>query len=253
MRTTLAPAMLKSIATNLNRKAGTVRLFEVNHTYKPKANAEIRKPDGSYALSEPSNETETLCIGIADESQDFFGMKGILEMLFERLGIANVEYALGAACYYHPGRSAVILVNGETIGIMGEVHPDAAVAFEVERKVLLAELNVSWLLSNVRMDYAIRPLPKYPSVSRDLAVSVDKLCPVGGMLNVIRKAGGKLLESAELFDIYEGKQAGEGKKSVAFSLVFRAADHTLVDEEASGCFEAVVQALSKEFSAEIRK
>jgi phenylalanyl-tRNA synthetase beta chain len=103
------------------------------------------------------------------------------------------------------------------------------------------------------MDYAIRPLPKYPSVSRDLAVSVDKLCPVGGMLNVIRKAGGKLLESAELFDIYEGKQAGEGKKSVAFSLVFRAADHTLVDEEASGCFEAVVQALSKEFSAEIRK
>lgn len=253
MRTTLVPAMLRSIATNLNRKAGIVRLFEMSRAFRPKGVVEPGKPDGGYSLEEPCFETEMLCIGVADEAMDFFDVKGIAETLLARFGIERAEFAPGAARYYHPGRSATISLNGEKIGMIGEAHPDTALAFEIERKVLLAELNVDRILSNARLDYAIRPLPKFPAVSRDLAVTVDRLVPVGDMLSAIRRAGGELLESAELFDIYEGRQAGEGKKSVAFALVFRAAGHTLVDEEANGCFEAVVQALNKDFAAEIRK
>jgi phenylalanyl-tRNA synthetase beta chain len=253
MRTTMAPGMLKSVALNASRKAGDAKLFEIGRVYRPKAGMEPAAPGGGYSLEEPCAETETLCIGIADEGMDFFDLKGIVEALLARFGIEGAEAIPGAAAYYHPGRSATLLLGGERIGMLGEAHPDAALAFELERKVLLAELDADRILAHARVDFSVRPLPKYPSVSRDLAVTVGRACPVGGMLASIRRAGGALLESAELFDVYEGKQAGEGRKSVAFSLIFRAADHTLVDEEANGCFEAIVRALNKEFTAEIRK
>jgi phenylalanyl-tRNA synthetase beta chain len=253
MRTTLAPAMLQSIALNLNRKAGAVRLFEISRTYRPKAGLEPMGPAGGYSLEEPCGETESLCIGIADDDTDFYGVKGIVETLLGRFGIEGAEVVPGAAAYYHPGRSAVILVNGERIGMLGEAHPDAALAFGIDRKTLLAELDAGWILAHEGTATTVRPLPKYPPVSRDLSITVDRFRPVGDLLTTIRREGGDLLESVELFDVYEGKQAGEGRKSVAFSLVFRAADHTLVDEEAGACFDAVVRALNRDYSAEIRK
>jgi phenylalanyl-tRNA synthetase beta chain len=253
MRTTMAPAMLRNIATNNNRKIVTVRLFELSRTFRPNHDSKPKNPDGSYSMSEPCIETEALCIGIADKDADFYSIKGIVEELLSRFGVEGVQFKQGAPCYYHPGRSAVAWLGDEQIAVLGEVHPDAAEAFEVGQKAYLAEIDVDKLLASARKDSAIKPLPKHPAISRDLAVSVGKLCPVGDMLAAIRKAGGALLEMVELFDVYEGKQAGEGKKSVAFSLVFRAADHTMVDDEANGCFDAIVQALNLAFSAEIRK
>jgi len=253
MRTTLIPAMLRSISANISRNAGTVRLFETGRTFRPDETAAMRNPDGSYALSQPCIETETLCIGVVDDDADFFALKGILETLLGRFGIVGAEFKPGAASYYHPGRSATISVGGETAGMLGEIHPDVALAFEIGRRILLVELDIDQVLSRARSDNAIRPLPKFPAISRDVAVTVGKSLPVGGILSAIRIVGGNLLESAGLFDIYEGKQAGEGKKSVAFTLVFRAADHTLVDEEANRCFNAIVDSLQKEFGAEIRK
>lgn len=253
MRTTLAPSMLRSIATNLNRKNVGVRLFELSRTFRPNIMATLKNTDGSLSLSEPCLEKETLCIGIAEQGMEYFDLKGIVEAVFERFGIAGIEYKPGAACYYHPGRSATCMLNGVCAATLGEMHPDVAAAFDIDQKVYLAEMDIESLLANARHDNAIKPLPRFPAISRDLAVSVDRLCPVGDMLCVIRKAGGSLLESVELFDIYEGKQAGEGRKSVAFTLVFRSADHTLVDDEAGDCFDAIVQALNLTFSAEMRK
>ena len=252
MRTTMAPGVLRSLATNLNRKNSTVRLFEMGRTYRPNADARPRE-EGGYSMSLPCVETEMLCVGAADASMDFYTLKGIVETVLERFGVTGTEYTADAPQYYHPGRSAVIRAGGRLVGTLGELHPDAAEAFEIGQKAYLTELDVDAVLALSRQDCAIKPLPKYPAISRDLAVSVDKTCPVGGMLAAIRAAGGSLLESVELFDIYEGRQAGEGRKSVAFTLVFRAADHTLVDEEANACFDAVVQALNRSYSAEIRK
>ena len=252
MRTTLAPSMLRSIAANNNRKIATVRLFEINRTFLANHASKPRNEDGSYSLSAPCFEDEYICIGITDATMDFYDLKGLLETLFQRFGIVNAEFKAGAGCYYHPGRSAAAFAGGEKLAELGELHPDVTAAFEVEQRVLMAEINVEKLLALGLRDCAIQPLPKFPSISRDLAVVVDALCPVGDVLAVIRSSGGKLLESVALFDIYRGIQVGEGKKSVAFSLVFRSADHTLVDDEATICFEFIVSALNLSFGAEIR-
>ncbi len=253
MRTTMAPAMLRSIASNLSRKAQSVRLFELGRVYRPNPEGDPLELGGKYSLSTPAIETETLCIGIADDNQDFFSLKGIVEALLARFGIVGVEFKAGAAAYYHPGRSAEAWLGDCKLASLGQIHPDTAEAFEVGHAVLLAEVDVDGLLAFGSADEAIKPLPKFPSVTRDLAVSVDKLCPVGAMLETIRKAAKPLLEQVDLFDIYEGKQAGEGKKSVAFTMVMRAADRTLVDDEVNACFDTVVKALSSAFGAEIRK
>ena len=254
MRTTLAPAMLRSLATNLNRKAGAVGLFEVSRIFRSKDQTIARDASGALSQETPCEERETLCIGMVGGDTDFFALKGIVELVLERFGIEDATFTAGASCYYHPGRSAGCMVDGSALCELGELHPDVAEAFDLEGgRVYLAELDVEALLALEKKDSAIKALPKYPSITRDLAVTVDRLCPVGDMLAAIRKSAGKLLEKAELFDLYEGKQAGEGKKSVAFSLMFRAADRTLTDEDATTAFDAVVQELHRSFAAEIRK
>ena len=254
MRTTMAPGMLGSLLNNYAHRQETAWLFELGRVYLPQ----------TLPLTELPLEKNMLCLGALGGNMDFFALKGTVEALFELMKLPEAEFstqwpengmgesAAFAEDYYHPGRRAVARVGGETIGQLGELHPDAAGRFELPRGVYMAELDVDAICRLAREKTPLKPLPRFPETTRDMAVRVGVAQPVGPMLKSIRKNGGQWLQSAELFDIYEGAQVGPGMKSVAFALSFRADDRTLTVEEVAEAFDRVVGALGKEFGAELR-
>ena len=167
-----------------------------------------------------------------------------------------MEYKLeaGADAYYHPGRSVKLVANdGRVVAQLGEAHPAVLEAFEGPAHACLAEIDLDVLQANETPVGAIKPLPRFPAVDRDVALVMDESQPVGPVLAAIRRAGGQLMEKAEMFDVYRDARLGAGKKSVAFSMRFRAADHTLTDDEISKAFDKVVRGCEHQFHAEIRK
>ncbi len=244
VRTFLVPAMLQSIANNTARKAADrVRLFEVSKIFVPADDTFTQQPD----------EIPTLCIGMLDDTADFFDLKGVLEALIRRFGLKGVSFSAGGPTYYHPGRKALATVKGKVLAELGEIHPDVQAAYELPGRTLVAQVNLRAFFEEADPAAAYRPLPKFPSVKRDLAVTVDASQPVGPMMDQIRQAGGSLLESVGVFDVYQGRQVGEGKKSVAFSLTYQAGDHTLVEEEINRVHQRILRALERSYQAEIRQ
>jgi len=237
------PAMLQSIANNAARKAETVRLFEVSKIFIPQDETFQVQPD----------EIPTMVMGMMDEKADFFDLKGALELLADRFGLKNVTYTAEGPAYYHPGRKAIARVNGKVLAELGEIHPDVQAAYELPGRTLVAQVNLRVFFEASNTAVVYKALPRFPSVNRDLAVTVDAVQPIGPMMEEIRRAGGALLESVSLFDVYQGPQVGEGKKSVAFSLTYQAADHTLVEEEINRVHNKVVKALARVYQAEIRQ
>lgn len=240
MRTTLMPAMIKTIANNLNHRISEVKLFEISKTFH-ETNDELPL------------EVNRLSIGVCSDDENFFTVKGRIESLLKPLGLKNFEFVRGGDNFLHPGRRAILLVDETPVGFIGELHPDIAESAGIKRRAYLAEINLDELLEIRRSELVVSALPKYPAVDRDLAVVVDKDQAVGQMLALIKTTSGALLESVEIFDIYEGEQVGENKKSVAFSLVFRAKDRTLVDEDVNTKFNKIVRVLGKNFNAKLRE
>jgi len=153
---------------------------------------------------------------------------------------------------FHPGRTAEISVNGEAVGILGQIHPEVADNFEVSVPCYIAEINLQKLISHINTDITFKQLPKFPAVERDIAMLVDKTIPVAEIEQVIAKAGGALLENVKLFDVYEGKQIPEDKKSVAYSVWFRDNTRSLTNEEVNVIFDKILKKLEKELSAQLR-
>jgi len=242
MRTTLAPGMLAALSLNLSRQNEGGLLFESGAVFEGHG-----RPAG-----ELPKEPQMLCLGAYGAEWDFFRMRGIVQEILRVLGI-GADITLGADVYYHVGRSATLSVDGEAIAWLGEVHPDAAEAFEIGARVYLAEMNLDALARLEVPMGVIRPLPRFPAMTRDVALVMDEAQPVGPVLAAIRRAGGGLLEYADMFDVYRGLQLGIGKKSVAFSMRFRADDRTLTDEEVGKVFAKVVRSCQMQFGAEIRK
>ena len=240
MRTSLMPAMIKTISNNLNHRIDEVKLFEISKTFH-ESNDELPL------------EVNRLSIGVCAEGETFYTVKGRIESLLKPLGLKEYEFVRGGENFLHPGRRAIMTVNKISVGYIGELHPDVAEETGIKRRTYLAEINLDELLNIQRSELVVLDLPKYPAVDRDLAVVVDKEQPVGQMLSLIKTASGVLLESVEIFDIYEGEQIGENKKSVAFSMVFRAQDKTLTDEDVNVKFNKIVRVLEKNFNAKLRE
>ena len=239
MRNTLLPAMLSTIAYNANRHtAASLSLFEVSKEF-------VKRPGEELPLEVPA-----LCLGQWNAG-DFFALKGAVEVLGRISGVALRFQAGGDECW-HPGRRARILLEDEEIGQIGEVHEEVAAAYGVEGRAYLCWLHTDRLVNRERISQP-QPLPKVPAVSRDLAVTVREECPAGEMTEALYRAGGKLLERAEIFDVYRGPQVGEGMKSVAWSLTFQPREQTLTDEAADAAFAKLVKALGENFGAELRK
>ena len=239
LRTSPVPDILKVAATNLKMKVGNIRLFENGRVYLPGADDELPE------------ESKYVCVAICGD-EDFFSLKGIVENLAESFGIRKIQFAPKASVYYHPGRSATLYINGEKAGEMGEIHPDVAKAYDIDKKIYVAELSLEAIISSADDTKKYEPLPRFPAAERDLALIMDEDVAAGDILSCIEKNAGEFFESAELFDVYTGDQLGEGKKSLAFSIVFRAKDRTLLDEEANAARDAIVAAAEQEFGAKIR-
>lgn len=235
MKTQALNGMLTSLATNYNRKNKNVRLYEIGNIYIPKA----------LPLTELPDERTQFTLGMYGDG-DFFTMKGVVEEFFEKAGLdGRITYdPEDKKSFLHPGRQADIIYDGVKVGYLGEVHPQVCENYNIGDRVYYADIDMPYIVEHACFDKKYEGIAKFPISTRDISLVVDKQVLIGTMENAIIKKGGKLLESCELFDIYEGEQVGEGKKSVAFSLVFRAKDRTLSDTEISEIMDKILAELT---------
>ena len=240
MRTSMIPTVLKTLAYNNAQRTKNAWLFEIAYVYI-KGEDEEKLPE----------HREQLAIG-AYGDMDFFKLKGQIETIFSSLKIDKVEFKkMPETSFMHPGRSAEIFINGRHIGFMGQIFPGVAENFGAPRDSYVAVIDVEPLAKAWVEIPKSRELPKFPAAERDIAVVLDKEVPQGDVINMIIQRGGKILESCELFDCYEGAQVGENKKSLAYALKFRAADHTLSDEEIEKPMKKILNGLAS-IGAELR-
>ena len=241
MRPTLAPDMLKTLAFNMSRGTAAASLYEAAAVY----DRHHPTPEGL------PTETQTLCLGAYGEDADFYTMRGAVEAVLYSQGI-TCDVSKCADTYYHPGRCAILSKDGTLIAKVGEVHPAVREAFLMPRRAVIAEIDLDLVQKFAVPMGKLSPLPRFPGVVRDLALAMDETVAVGPLMAAMRKAGGELLEGIEMFDVYRGGQLGEGKKSVAFSLAFRAADHTLTEQEIVKAMEKIQRSCAYQFGAVIR-
>ena len=242
MRTTLAYSMISTLASNCLKSNKKAKLFEIANVYLPQTSD----------MSQLPSEVNTLALGRYGEGEDFFTMKGIVEVILKKFGL-NGEFKRADISYLHKGRSADIYVGKNLIGYLGEVHPEVAKSFDVSERMYIAELNVDMLNKLDDCSYEFVAISNYPPIERDIAVVVDESVLAGDLLACVRKGGGNLLVDAKIFDIYRNKEVlGENKKSVAISLVFRLAERTLTDEEVNAKINRILSKLSSEHNAVLR-
>ena len=234
MRTSTLNGMLSSLATNYNRRNKDVRLYELGNVYLPK----------SLPLTELPDERTLFTLGMYGKG-DFFDMKGVCEEFFEKAGMKKrVEYdPADKKPYRHPGRQADMLYEGKKVGYLGEVHPLTADAYGIGERAYIAVIDILSVLEFAGFNHKYTGIAKYPAVSRDLSLVVPHQVLAGQIENVLIQRGGKILESYQLFDIYEGSQIQAGYKSMAYSLVFRANDKTLEESEISAAMKKILNGL----------
>ena len=234
MRTISLNGMLTSLGTNYNRRNRNVRLYELGNIYLPKALPVTELPD----------ERMQFTLGMYGEG-DFFTMKGVVEEFFDKIGMTKKRsYDPEAGRnYLHPGRQADIYYEGTRVGYLGEVHPAVADTYEIGERVYVAVLDMPSILPYASFDRKYEGIARYPAVTRDLSMVVPKNILAGQIETVIEQRGGKLLESCQLFDIYEGSQIKEGYKSLAYSIVFRAKDRTLEEADVTAAMKKILNGL----------
>lgn len=235
MRTSALGGMLNSLAINYSRRNKDVRLYELANVYIPK----------QLPLTELPEERMQLTIGMYGAG-DFFALKGVVQAVLEQMGLHGIaEYDPKAdKSFLHPGRQAKVLCQGKVIAYLGEVHPTVQKNFGIGERAYLAVLDMKQVSELADFDVKYEGIAKFPAMTRDISLSMKKEVLAGDVEAVIRAKGGKLLESYELFDVYEGSQLSAGYKSLAYKIVFRAGDRTLTDEEVNHAMDKIIQALS---------
>ena len=240
MRTTILPSMLEIVARNLSYRNKSARLYELGKIYLP-------REDGL------ADEPKYLSLGAYGDGADFFSFKGSIETLLHELRISDVKYvACTDNASYHPGRCACVYAGDTLLGVFGQIHPLVAANYGVDTEIYAAELSFEAMYEK-RGDIPVyQPLPKFPAVTRDIAVVCDETVTVGALEESIRRGAKGLLKEVSLFDIYRGPGIADGKKSVAFNLVLRADDRSLTGEEADEDVQSILASLESECGAVLR-
>ena len=281
MRTTTLPSMLEVLGRNWNNRNKTAWLYELGRIYMPKAPSEPMdandpalagskaKLEGmgltglTEAVVEAVNdlgkddglaiEAQVLTLGAYGDGMDFFTLKGTVEAVLKSLRAKDIHFEPCAEDpSYHPGRCAYVYSGDDIVGVFGQIHPQAARNFGVDGELYCAELSFDELLLACGPDPEYAPLPKFPAVTRDIAVVCGEAVTVGALESAIRKGAKGLLKEVALFDIYRGKNIGEGKKSVAFNLTLRADDRSLTGEEADEDVKSILETLEQDCGAVLR-
>ena len=244
MRTTTLPSMLEILTRNWNYRNKSAKLYELARVYLP---------GGEDGLA---NEAKVLTLGAYGEDMDFFSLKGVVEAILKDLRVKDVRFEgpTGAPsdASYHPGRCATVWSGSDCLGILGQIHPLAAQNYGVDAELYCAELSFDELMNAKGPDPEYVPLPKFPAVTRDIAVVCDEAVTVGQLEDCIRRGAKGLLKGVSLFDIYRGKGVPEGKKSVAFNLILRADDRSLTAAEADEDVASILALLKEELGAVLR-
>ena len=240
MRTTILPSMLEVLARNYKNRNKTAALYEIGKLY-------FRREDGL------AREPKVLIMGAYGDGEDFFRMKGRVEALLRALRIEDLRFEPERENpSYHPGRCAKVYTGEQYLGILGQIHPLVAKNYGLDVLPVTAELDVEALEACEVPVPQYRPLPRFPSIERDIAVVCDEKIPIASLSDCIQRGGGELLRGVKLFDIYQGSHIPAGKKSTAFNLILRAPDRTMTDAEADGVVKAVLKELEEKLGAVIR-
>ena len=240
MRTSILPSMLEILTRNYNYRNKEARLYEIGRIY-------LKRADGT------ADEPKILSLGAYGPKMNFFVLKGWVEQIIAGLGNGEARFvAEKENPSYHPGRCAGVWMGERCLGVLGQIHPAVAANYGVDTELYCAELSFDALFESKGGTPVFKPLPRFPAVTRDIAVVCDSVIPVGELKDCILRSGGKYLVGCTLFDVYAGKHIAEGKKSVAFSLSMRAEDQTLTDDHAEETIKRVLDALSERFGAVIR-
>ena len=240
MRTTTLPSMLEILTRNYNFRNKSAKLYELGRVY-------FKRADGL------ADEPKVLMLGAYGDGMDFFALKGAVEAVLKQLRIENVRFLADSENpSYHPGRCAKVYCGDRLLGTLGQVHPHVAGNYGVDTELYAAELRFDALYESKGAQPVYQPLPKFPAVTRDIAVVCDASVTVGELEDAIRKGAKGLLKDAALFDIYTGTGIAPGKKSVAFNLTLRADDRSLTAEEADADVKSILTALEQECGAVLR-
>jgi phenylalanyl-tRNA synthetase beta chain len=251
MRSTLIPGLLGVMHHNLAHQEKNLKLFEIGKTYlaqgadKLPVETEMLAGLWTGARYHPSwHGREISC--------DFFDLKGTVEALLQALGVAPVQFSRAAddLCRYtRPGYTGHLFCGDRQLGLIGEIHPRLQKQSELKQTAFIFELNVDQMLPLISDRKSSRPIPRYPSVSRDITLIVDRELEAQGILQRVMQVGDELIESLHLFDVFQGKPIPEGKKSISFRIIYRAADRTLEDEEVNSLHADTTARLVEEFNA----
>lgn len=241
MRTTTLPSMMECLGRNYSRNNGCVRLFEIGKVYIKSENE-----------TDLPTEKNILTIGMYGDC-DYLNLKGAVENIVEGLGVKNPKYERESEnASYHPGKTAKLVIGRIVAGTLGEVHPDVSENYGIDEPCFVAQLDLDVLYESSNTDRKYKALPKFPAVTRDIALLVDDIVLVQEIDETIRKAGGNLVEKVELFDIYKGKQIPDGKKSIAYAIWYRDENKTLTDKDVNKVHEKILKALEYKLGATLR-
>ena len=240
MRTTSLPSMCETLSRNYNNRNANASLYEITTEYFPTKENEL------------PIEKQSVVIGMYGQDIDFYSIKGIVEQLLEKADVYDYDIkAVSDNPSFHPGRCAELSINGQYLGIIGELHPQVLENYEIGMRAYAAIIDFDTMYNNRKPEKQYKPLPRFPAVTRDIAFLCDDSIPVLTLQRAISSAAGDRLESISLFDVYKGKQIPEGKKSVAYNMVLRSKDSTLTDTDADAIMKRIIKALTA-LGAELR-
>ncbi|WP_163581579.1 phenylalanine--tRNA ligase subunit beta [Gracilibacillus saliphilus] len=251
LRLSILPEMLSSIAYNLARKQANVAYYELGSIFISKEEKVTKQPEEKVRLAGAlTGEWLTHPWQQEKKTVDFFVVKGIVEALFETLNL-DITFVQAKVEGMHPGRTAQLLIGDQAIGFVGQVHPQLQKDYDL-KETFVFDIDFDYILSIHENEPSFAKIPRYPSVTRDIALVVDESVQAGALQATIAQAGGELVKDIQVFDVYQGEHLAEGKKSIAFSLFYQDPERTLTDEEVESSYQAILDAVANEHNAELR-
>lgn len=249
LRPTLLSGLLRAAERNVARRNLTVSLFEIGHCYLPSGEV---LPDEPLLLGIVLHGPRGYSWHDRDGEYDFYDIKGVIEALLAGLRVTGADFRPTSGEGLHPGRAASLMISGRVLGVLGEASPERQAAFDLSHRAQVSELDLGALLSFAEPAPSVIEPPKFPPVLLDLAVALPETVQAAAVLATARRAGGDLLEDVSVFDVYRGDQVGEGRKSLALSLRFRAPERTLTEKEGIQARDAIAGAIRKEHGGQVR-